>query len=80
MITAAGQGDNPDAAGSGTDDATTLTTGRVEAFSDGVIAVAATLLVLEIKSPVGANDVWHFLGATRFSRETTTAPRPCCTR
>jgi len=39
-----------------------LTTGRVEAFSDGVIAVAAPLLVLEIRQPAGGQDLWHFLG------------------
>ena len=42
--------------------ALTLTTGRVEAFSDGIIAVAATLLVLDIKRPSGGQDVWQFLG------------------
>jgi uncharacterized membrane protein len=40
----------------------TLATGRVEAFSDGVIAVAATLLVLEIKEPAPGANVWAFLG------------------
>lgn len=43
-------------------DATTLTTGRVEAFSDGVIAVAATLLVLNIKEPGSGVGIWHSLG------------------
>lgn len=43
-------------------DAATLATGRVEAFSDGVIAVAATLLVLDIKQPDNGQDVWRFLG------------------
>lgn len=33
-----------------------LATGRVEAFSDGVIAVAITLLVLEVKLPPGLQD------------------------
>jgi uncharacterized membrane protein len=41
---------------------TTLATGRLEAFSDGVIAVAATLLVLDIRTPEGSESLWPFLG------------------
>jgi uncharacterized membrane protein len=39
--------------------------GRVEAFSDGVFAIAITLLILEIKVPeVGkGGDLWRALGA-----------------
>lgn len=38
--------------------------GRVEAFSDGVFAIAITLLVLDIKVPHGARGhMWHALGA-----------------
>src|SRR5437879_4119151 len=46
-------------------------TGRLEAFSDGVFAVAITLLVLNIKIPAidvpssqlpGDADLWHALG------------------
>jgi uncharacterized membrane protein len=37
-------------------------TSRIEAFSDGVFAIAITLLILEIQVPQGAgNDLWHAL-------------------
>ena len=38
-----------------------MKTNRLEAFSDGVFAVAITLLVLEIAIPAG-DDLWHKLG------------------
>src|SRR5690348_9185280 len=44
------------------DDAlTVLPTGRVEALSDGIIAIAATLLVLELHVPEPGDDVWAAL-------------------
>jgi uncharacterized membrane protein len=36
-------------------------TGRIEAFSDGVIAVIITIMVLDLKAPVDAG--WHALSA-----------------
>jgi uncharacterized membrane protein len=42
-------------------------TGRVEAFSDGVLAIVITLLVLDIRVPhvVGGDDLvlWHAIAA-----------------
>ena len=36
----------------------TESTGRVEAFSDGVFAIAITLLILEIRVPHGEHGLW----------------------
>jgi len=41
----------------------TLEATRFEAFSDGVLAIAITLLILEIKAPeAGPGNLWHELG------------------
>ena len=40
-------------------------TGRMEAFSDGVFAIAITLLILEIAVPAGSGD--DLLGASATS-------------
>ena len=37
-----------------------MTKARLEAFSDGVIAILITIMVLELKVPHGA-PIWHAL-------------------
>jgi uncharacterized membrane protein len=38
-------------------------TGRIEAFSDGIFSIAATLLVLELKPPPSNVPFWHGLAS-----------------
>ncbi len=38
-------------------------TSRIEAFSDGIFSIAATLLVLELKAPPPSVPFWHGLAA-----------------
>jgi uncharacterized membrane protein len=40
-----------------------MSTGRLEAFSDGVIAILITIMVLELKTPEGSS--WHDLAPMR---------------
>lgn len=38
-------------------------TGRIEAFSDGIFSIAATLLVLDLKAPAAALPFWQGIAA-----------------
>ena len=41
----------------------TSETGRVEAFSDGIFSISATLLVLDLKAPAEGLPFWRGLAA-----------------
>lgn len=49
----------------------TSPTNRVEAFSDGVFAIAITLLILEIKAPESARNQGSPLRCSRDGRRTS---------
>ena len=38
-------------------------TGRIEAFSDGIFSIAATLLVLDLKAPGATQPFWQGIAA-----------------
>ncbi|MDC7104046.1 TMEM175 family protein [Corynebacterium falsenii] len=46
-----------------------MPTSRLEAFSDGVLAIIITIMVLELPKPEGASlgDLWHSTGVGFFS-------------
>ena len=46
-----------------------MRTSRLEAFSDGVLAIIITIMVLELREPEGSrlSDLWHTTGAAMLS-------------
>jgi hypothetical protein len=67
-------------------DGTEKETGRVEAFSDGVFAIAMTLLILDVKVPQGAGrlalpaallDQWPACAAALRRAWRSAAHSPC---
>src|ERR1700749_4783583 len=46
-----------------------MRTSRLEAFSDGVLAIIITIMVLELREPAGSrlSDLWHATGPALLS-------------
>lgn len=53
--------DDPADGGAPADACSDISPARLEAFSDGILAITATLLVLEVRPPVSSASVWPTL-------------------